>query len=58
MGFDNNRGQDRQRRSFSSNRPSGGAGQNNGRIENFEKPLIELLKQINDKLDILIEKTK
>ncbi|ARU91939.1 hypothetical protein SCLARK_001414 [Spiroplasma clarkii] len=59
MGFDNNRGSDRPRR-FSNNdgnrRPNSGG--NSGRIENFEKPLIDLLKQISDKLDVLIEKTK
>ncbi|AUB31501.1 hypothetical protein [Spiroplasma floricola] len=35
---------------------SGGQGGNSGRIDNFEKPLLELLKEINEKLDLLIKK--
>ncbi|QEH61995.1 hypothetical protein SCHIN_v1c08000 [Spiroplasma chinense] len=68
MGFENNRGRggndrgDRAPRRFSSNggggRSQGGPSGNSGRIENFEKPLIELLKSINEKLDILIENSK
>ncbi|AGR41070.1 hypothetical protein [Spiroplasma taiwanense] len=58
MAFENNRdrdrSRDRNRSGFSGNRSQGS--QNNGRIENFEKPLIQLLKEINEKLDILIEK--
>ncbi|WP_338969940.1 hypothetical protein [Spiroplasma endosymbiont of Labia minor] len=55
---------DRDRRGNSSGRPNfrgsrsgGGSGAgNSGRIENFEKPLMDLLKSINEKLDILIKK--
>ncbi|WP_338985660.1 hypothetical protein [Spiroplasma endosymbiont of Diplazon laetatorius] len=34
----------------------GGQGGNSGRIDNFEKPLLELLKEINEKLDLLLKK--
>lgn len=64
MGFDNNRGQGQDRpRRFSGNdnrrqRPAGNGAGNSGRIENFEKPLMDLLKQISEKLDVLIEQSK
>ncbi|WP_339021676.1 hypothetical protein [Spiroplasma endosymbiont of Atherix ibis] len=35
---------------------SGRQGVNSGRIDNFEKPLLEILKEINEKLDLLIKK--
>ncbi|AGR42076.1 hypothetical protein [Spiroplasma diminutum] len=37
-------------------RSGGGQGGNSGRIDNFEKPLLELLKEINEKLDLLLKK--
>lgn len=52
---DNNNGFDRNRRpgGFRDKKPEG---MGNGRIDNFEKPLLALLKEISEKLDILINK--
>ncbi|AHB36041.1 hypothetical protein [Spiroplasma apis] len=58
MGFDrdNRRSNDRPR--FNNNGRSGGGsnGPSNGRIENFEKPLMELLKSIDEKLEAILNK--